>query len=87
MGVLAVVGVLHVALLDRVRDDGRDRLLAVVKMHEATDVALHVLLVARGLELAGKLHHGVRGHEVLLLDLLILGDLETWEDERMRGQN
>jgi hypothetical protein len=56
-------------------------------MHEATDVALHVLLVARGLELAGKLHHGVRGHEVLLLDLLILGDLETWEDERMGGQN
>mmetsp|Transcript_29212 Transcript_29212/g.72879 ORF Transcript_29212/g.72879 Transcript_29212/m.72879 type:complete len:293 (-) Transcript_29212:84-962(-) len=69
--VLAVVRVLDVAALDRVGHEGGDRLLAVVQVHEATDVALHVRLVARVLELAAELHHLVRLEEVLRLDHVV----------------
>ena len=57
--VLAVVAVLDVADLDAVGDERRDGLLAVVQMHEATDVALHVGLVIcneRGGFIGGDLH-------------------------------
>jgi hypothetical protein len=50
-------GLLDVILVDEVGEHGRDRLLPVVQVHEAADVALHVRLVARVLELAAKLHH------------------------------
>mmetsp|Transcript_25246 Transcript_25246/g.59905 ORF Transcript_25246/g.59905 Transcript_25246/m.59905 type:complete len:215 (-) Transcript_25246:297-941(-) len=73
--VLAVVRVLLVAHLDSVRDKRRDGLLAVVQMHESADVTLHVLLVARRLELARELHHGVGLDEVLLLNVLVLVSL------------
>mmetsp|Transcript_11824 Transcript_11824/g.10055 ORF Transcript_11824/g.10055 Transcript_11824/m.10055 type:complete len:227 (-) Transcript_11824:396-1076(-) len=50
--VLTVVRVLLVALLDAIVDQRGNRLLAVVQVHETTDVALHVGLVAGSLELA-----------------------------------
>ena len=59
---IEAVGSLTTDLADRVCDEGRDGLLAVVKVHEATDVALHVRLVARVLELAAQLHHLVPVH-------------------------
>eukprot|EP00962_Isochrysis_galbana_P013427 scaffold3810_cov120-Isochrysis_galbana.AAC.4 len=42
------------------RDERRDGLLPIVQVHEAADVALHVGLVARVLELPAQLHHLVR---------------------------
>ena len=46
--------------------------LAVVEVHEATDVALHVRLVASVLKLAAELHHLVGLLEVLRGDLVVL---------------
>mmetsp|Transcript_50701 Transcript_50701/g.101278 ORF Transcript_50701/g.101278 Transcript_50701/m.101278 type:complete len:358 (-) Transcript_50701:225-1298(-) len=77
--VFAVVGVLLVAHFDGIRDESWDRLLAVVQMHETADVALHVLLIARSLELARQAHHGVGLDEILLRNVLILISL-------LRGQ-
>lgn len=51
--------------LDRVGDERRDGLLAIVEVHESTDVPLHVRLVARVLELPAKLHSLIRLEEVL----------------------
>ena len=58
VGVLPVVRVLLVTLLDGIVHEGRDGLLTVVQVHEAPDLALHVLLVAGILEGTG-LGHGV----------------------------
>lgn len=56
----AVVGELLVSLLDGVGDERRDGLLSVIQVHEAADVALHVGLIARVLELPAQLHHLIR---------------------------
>ena len=73
--VLAVIRILLVALLDAVPDKRGDGLLAVVQVHEAADVALHVSLVARSLELARKVHHVKRVELILLLQSVVLGEL------------
>merc|ERR1711966_143433 len=58
VGVLPVVGVLLVTVLDGIVNEGGDGLLAIVQMHEASDLALHVLLVA-GILKGLSLGHGV----------------------------
>ena len=58
VGVLPVVGVLLVTVLDGIVNEGGDGLLAIVQMHEASDLALHVLLVA-GILKGPSLGHGV----------------------------
>mmetsp|Transcript_35150 Transcript_35150/g.85137 ORF Transcript_35150/g.85137 Transcript_35150/m.85137 type:complete len:216 (-) Transcript_35150:46-693(-) len=65
--VLTVVRELLVSLLDGVVDKTRDGLLPVVKMHETTDLSLHVLLVASVFETTGQLHGLVQLHKSILV--------------------
>jgi len=50
----------------------RNGLLAVVQMHEPADVALHVGLVARVLELPAQEHHFVSRRLVFLAEVIVL---------------
>jgi len=56
----------------RVSHEGGNGLLAVVQVHEPTDVALHVGLVAGVLELAAQEHHFVSRRLVFLAELVVL---------------
>mmetsp|Transcript_8994 Transcript_8994/g.20264 ORF Transcript_8994/g.20264 Transcript_8994/m.20264 type:complete len:396 (-) Transcript_8994:62-1249(-) len=83
VAVLAVVRKLDVRLTNRVSHHRRDRLLSVVQVHEAADVSLHVLLVARVLELAAKDHHLVRLEKLLFGGLLACGAGELARELRL----
>ena len=65
MGVLAVIGVLLVAVFDGVVYERGDGFLSVVKVHESPNFALHVLLVAGVLESSVQLEGFVNLHERL----------------------
>ena len=78
--VLAVVRVLDVALLERVCNHRRDRLLPVVQVHEAANEPLHVCLVARVLELAAQLHHLVPAHTRTQKTRVTAVDEDVWAE-------
>jgi hypothetical protein len=75
MGVLTVVRVLFVALSDGIVDQGRNTFLSIVEVHETTNLALHVLLIAGILKGTSKLHGLVKLHEGFLvaLELVVIG--------------
>ena len=66
MRVLTVVGVLDVSFLNRVCKKRRNGLLAIVEVHEAPNVTLHICLVASILKLTTKLHHLVTGRSTCM---------------------
>mmetsp|Transcript_10894 Transcript_10894/g.22799 ORF Transcript_10894/g.22799 Transcript_10894/m.22799 type:complete len:304 (+) Transcript_10894:1744-2655(+) len=63
MCMLPVVRVLLVSLLDSIINKSRNAFLAIVKMHETTNFALHVLLVTCVFKATRKRHGFVQVHE------------------------
>jgi hypothetical protein len=52
-------------------------------MHEASDAALHVRLVARVFELSTQLHHLIAFEHLFLGDFLVLGNLLLGKPKRI----
>mmetsp|Transcript_114861 Transcript_114861/g.234784 ORF Transcript_114861/g.234784 Transcript_114861/m.234784 type:complete len:507 (+) Transcript_114861:1048-2568(+) len=69
VGVLTVVREFLVGLFDGVVDESGDGFLSVVQVHESTDLALHVLLVAGVFESSCHLHGLVQLQQLSLVGL------------------
>ena len=59
---LAIVTVFLVAKFNAVSNKSRDTLLTVIKMHESTNMALHIGLIASVFEQTTELHHLISFH-------------------------
>mmetsp|Transcript_39737 Transcript_39737/g.62150 ORF Transcript_39737/g.62150 Transcript_39737/m.62150 type:complete len:306 (+) Transcript_39737:1482-2399(+) len=72
MCMVTVVAVLGVAILNAVSYQGGDGFLAVVKMHEPSDVTLHVLDVAGIFEIPAVNHHVVHSFQLFLGQIRVI---------------
>ena len=70
VAMVAVVRVLQIILTDRVRQERRNRLLTVVKVHETANLTRHVRLVALVFKVPAQLHHVIRLAQILITQVL-----------------
>jgi hypothetical protein len=69
VGVLTIIRILLISIFDSIINKTRNTLLSIIKMHESTDLSLHVSLVTCILESTSKIHGVVEFEESLLVCL------------------